>query len=174
MNYIVEFERTLADTDGCFASVFSEAFSQFGMPFEEGGLQEYLSVPLDVLFARRYTGCTCKYRDFVTFFIGSFDRHFPSVAPIPGIAERMKELRKEGSKVAVVSGCYEMYVRSFLQRFSVEADCVVGLDRIPSGIPDADSLRLCMAEMGCGPESTCLIGNGRLTSIAKELGIKTG
>ena len=174
MNYIVEFEGTLADTDGCFASVFSEAFSQFGMPFDEARLQEYLSVPLDVLFARFYTGCTCKFRDFVTFFIGSFDRHFSEVEPVPGMAERVNGLRREGCRVAVISGCYEMYVRSFLQKFSIGADCVVGLDRMPSGIPDADALKLCMNEINCEPDSVCFIGGERLGSFAKEIGMKTG
>ena len=174
MNYIVEFEGTLADTDGCFASVFSEAFSQFGMPFDEARLQEYLSVPLDVLFARFYTGCTCKFRDFVTLFIGSFDRHFSEVEPVPGMKEKIAGFRKDGAKVAVVSVCYEAYVRSFLERFSMEADYVVGLDRMPSGIPDADALRLCMKEMDCGPDSVCFVGGERLGSIAKEIGMKTG
>ena len=171
MNYIVEFEGTLADTDGCFASVFSEAFSQFGIPFDEARLQEYLSVPLDVLFARFYTGCTCKFRDFVTFFIGSFDRHFSEVEPVPGMAERVNGLRREGCRIAVISGCYEMYVRSFLQKFSIGADCVVGLDRIPSGIPDADALGLCTDELGSNP--VCFVGKGRLKAIAEELGMGT-
>ena len=171
MNYILEFEETLADTDGCFASVFSEAFSQFKMPFDEGKLREYLSVPLDVLFARCYTGCTCKFRDFVTFFIGSFDRHFPGVEPVPGMAERVNGLRREGCRVAVISGCYEMYVRSFLQKFSIGADCVVGLDRMPSGIPEADALGLCTDELGSDP--ACFVGKGRLKAIAEELGMRT-
>ena len=171
MNYIVEFEGTLADTDGCFASVFSEAFSQFGIPFDEARLQEYLSVPLDVLFARFYTGCTCKFRDFVTLFIGSFDRHFSEVEPVPGMAERVNGLRREGCRIAVISGCYEMYVRSFLQKFSIGADCVVGLDRIPSGIPDADALGLCTDELGSNP--VCFVGKGRLKAIAEELGMGT-
>ena len=168
---IVEFEGTLADTDGCLAAVFSETFSQFGMPFEKGKLRCYLSVPLDVLFARFYTGCTCKFRDFVTFFIGSFDRHFSEVEPVPGMAERVNSLRREGRRVAVISGCYEMHVRSFLQNYSIGADCVDGLDRMPSGIPDADALRLCMN--GLESDEVCFVGNGRLKAIAEELGMRT-
>ena len=149
MNYIVEFEETLADTDGCFASVFSEAFSQFKMPFDEGKLREYLSVPLDVLFARFY-------------IVQSRRKH---------MKERVNGLRREGCRVAVISGCYEMYVRSFLERFSMETDCVVGLDRMPSGILDADALRLCTDELGSDP--VCFVGRGRLKAIAEELGMRT-
>jgi hypothetical protein len=80
-------------------------------------------------------------------------------------------LRREGCRVAVISGCYEMYVRSFLQKFSIGADCVVGLDRMPSGIPDADALGLCTDELGSDP--VCFVGKGRLKAIAEELGMRT-
>ncbi len=76
--YILDVDEVLADLSECYSKAFSSAFAEFGIPFESGRLREYVSTPLDVIFSKFYTGCTCKYRDFVTKFMGEFDRAFAS------------------------------------------------------------------------------------------------
>jgi len=174
MNYIVEFEGTLADTDGCFEKVFSEAFAQFSIPFERERLKDYVSLPLDKLFSKYYTGCTCRFRDFMTMYIGLFDSHFGLIAPLEENLSRVRDLIRSGANVSVISGCYEMYVRRFLEGHSLSVQSVVSTDRTNGGIPNGTMLTMCLSDLRSEPGETVLISSDtRLKSIASEMGIGT-
>ena len=174
MNYIVEFEGTLADADGCFEKVFSEAFAQFSIPFERERLKDYVSLPLDKLFSKYYTGCTCRFRDFMTMYIGLFDSHFGLIAPLEENLSRVRELIRSGANVSIISGCYEMYVRRFLEEHGLFVQSVVSTDRTNGGIPDGTMLSMCLSDLHSEPGETVLISSDpRLKSIASEMGIGT-
>jgi len=174
MNYIVEFEGTLADADGCFEKVFSEAFAQFSIPFERERLNDYVSLPLDKLFSKYYTGCTCRFRDFMTMYIGLFDSHFSLIAPLEENLSRVRELIRSGANVSVISGCYEMYVRRFLEEHGLSVQSVVSTDRTNGGIPDGTMLSMCLSDLRSEPGEAILISSDpRLKSIASEMGIRT-
>ena len=174
MNYIVEFEGTLADADGCFEKVFSEAFAQFSIPFERERLKDYVSLPLDRLFSEYYTGCTCRFRDFMTMYIGLFDSHFDLITPLEENLSRVRELIRSGANVSVISGCYEMYVRRFLEEHGLSIQSVVSTDRTNGGIPDRTMLSMCLSDLHSEPGETVLISSDtRLKSIASEMGIRT-
>jgi len=174
MNYIVEFEGTLADADGCFEKVFSEAFAQFSIPFERERLNDYVSLPLDKLFSKYYTGCTCRFRDFMTMYIGLFDSHFGLITPMEENLSRVRELIRSGANVSVISGCYEMYVRRFLEEHGLSVQSVVSTDRTNGGIPDGTMLSMCLSDLRSEPGEAILISSDpRLKSIASEMGIRT-
>ena len=98
--YILDVEEAVADLSGCYSEAFSASLSEFGIPYEAERSEEYIRTPLDVLFSSYYTGCTCKYRDFVTKFIGEFDRAFASGFSVrDGVAER------SGDCTGRVQGC---------------------------------------------------------------------
>ncbi len=112
--YIFDFEGAVADTSECYRNAFSEAFSHFGIPFEESKLNEYIDRPLDRTFEKYYTGCTCRFRDFVTMFVGCFDTSFGLCKLRPGSTEKLLELHKEGCRIGIVSRTYRFYVERFL------------------------------------------------------------
>jgi len=174
MNYIVEFEGTLADADGCFEKVFSEAFAQFSIPFERERLNDYVSLPLDKLFSKYYTGCTCRFRDFMTMYIGLFDSHFGLITPMEENLSMVRELIRSGANVSVISGCYEMYVRRFLEEHGLSVQSVISTDRTNGGIPDGTMLSMCLSDLRSEPGETVLISSDtRLNGIASEMGIGT-
>jgi phosphoglycolate phosphatase-like HAD superfamily hydrolase len=174
MSYIVEFEGTLTDADGCFEKVFSEAFAQFSIPFERERLKDYVSLPLDKLFSKYYTGCTCRFRDFMPMYIGLFDSHFGLINPMEENLSRVRELIRSGANVSVISGCYEMYVRRFLEEHGLSVQSVVSTDRTNGGIPDGTMLSMCLSDLHSEPGETVLISSDpRLNGIASKMGIRT-
>ena len=173
MNYIVEFEGTLADADGCFEKVFSEAFAQFSIPFERERLKDYVSLPLDKLFSKYYTGCTCRFRDFMTMYIGLFDSHFGLITPMEENLSRVRELIRSGANVSVISGCYEMYVRRFLEEHGISVQPVVSTDRTNGGIPDGTMLSMCLSDLH-GTITKCVEMNSHTRHIFSHFGFRLG
>ncbi len=112
--YIFDFESAVANTLECYKKAFSEAFSHFNIPFDEHLVEEYMNAPLDKTFEKYYAGCACRFRDFVTMFVGCLDRSFELCVPRPGSVEHISELYEEGHKIGVVSVTYKFYVERFL------------------------------------------------------------
>ncbi|MCQ2085166.1 MAG: HAD family hydrolase [archaeon] len=157
--YILDFEESVADLSKCYKEAFSRSFGEFKIEFEESRLQEYVDTPLDQIFGRYYTGCTCKYRDFVTVYMSAFDRAFPdNVEPRPGIVEKLKQWKSEGKKIGVVGDTYGMYIGLFLSKFGIE-DCisaVIGIEQMAIPRPDPYSIKLCLAQMGTECDNTVM------------------
>lgn len=118
-NYIFDFENAIADTSACYKKTFSEAFSHFKIPFDETKIEEYINTPLDRTFEKYYRGCTCRFRDFVTLFVGCFDSSFDLCRLRPGSAETIRTLFNEGHKIYVFSRTYRFYVERFLERHGI-------------------------------------------------------
>lgn len=114
--YIFDFESAVADTSECYKKAFSEAFSHFNIPFDEDKIEAYMNAPLDNTFEKYYRGCTCRFRDFVTLFVGCFDGSFELCVPRPGMVNLIRKLYGEGHEIGVVSGTYRFYVERFLTR----------------------------------------------------------
>lgn len=115
--FIFDFESAVADTSACYKNAFAKAFSQFDIPFDESKIDEYLDTPLDKTFERYYRGCTCRFRDFVTLFVGCFDESFELCRPKPGSIETIRSLLKSGNKIGIVSRTYGYYVQKFLSGY---------------------------------------------------------
>ena len=161
MHYIVELEGALADVRECYSAVFSAAFRQFGIPFDEGKLDDYLSLPPDRLFEEYYTGCTCRFRDFMTLLVGLFDRNYSLMIPNGELVSELSDAKKAGSRIGVVSRNYEMYAQKFISEHLGPVDSVVGADRTPGQIPGRDAVDICLKEMGVPPEEVVLITSRR-------------
>lgn len=118
-NIILDFETTVADLGQCFEKAFSETFAQFGIPYDSSHLEEYMSMPLNKVFEEQYKGCTCKYRDFVTKFIGSFDRSFQLAEERPGAEELLGVMEGHAT---LMSRTFDVYVRRFLGEHDLPQD----------------------------------------------------
>ena len=169
--YILDVEGVLADLSGCYSKAFSSAFAEFGIPFETERLEEYVSTPLDVLFSRYFKGCTCRYRDFVTKFMGEFDRAFASGFVVDeDAAAKVKELHSQGAGIGAVSDLFEMYVRAILSSAGVE-DCVdriLSAERMAVPRPDPYCLNTLMREMGAEAGSAVLVAMGERNRVCAE------
>ncbi len=117
--YIFDFESAVANTSECYKKAFSEAFSHFNIPFDEDKVEAYMNAPLDKTFEKYYRGCTCRFRDFVTMFVGCFDGSFELCVPRPGTVDLIRELYGEGHEIVVVSETYRFYVERFLTRYDL-------------------------------------------------------
>ena len=161
--YILDVEEAVADLSGCYSEAFSASFSEFGIPYEAERLEEYVRTPLDVLFSKYHTGCTCKYRDFVTKFIGEFDRAFASGFSIrEGVAERVRGLHGKGARVCVVSELFSGYVETILTEAGIRdcVDVVFAAERMAVKRPDPYCIKSILKETGTGMDSAFLVASG--------------
>lgn len=176
--HIFDFEESVADLRNCYKQAFTKAFSEFEIPFDEALLDHYIATPLNEIFEKHYTGCTCKYRDFVIVFMSAFDRVFMDAAEVrPGIVDRLKGLGSEGCKIGIIGEAYSMYIGMFLSKYGI-GDCVsavVGIDQMAVPRPDPYSIKQCLAQMGTTSENTILCSSlPKNTDAAKALGMSVG
>jgi len=166
-NYIMDFEEAIADLSECFDYAFSKAFKQFEIHYERSKLEEYVITPINEIFERYYHGCTCKYRDFVTLFMSSFDDAFSRARTRPGIVDKVRELCEAGCRLGIISECYEMYVHRLLSENGIDHcfSSVVGMDRTAIPRPDSHVLDICLKEMGAYAKNTIMIASSERNRI---------
>ena len=173
--YILDVEEVVADLSECYSKAFASVFAEFGMPFDSGRLGEYISQPLDGIFSRYYTGCTCKFRDFVTKFIGEFDRAFAAGFRIrEGVTGRVRGLRAEGAKVCAVSDLFSVYAESILSAAGIRdcVDIVFAAERMAVKRPDPYCISSIMREIGSDAGSTVLVATGETNAeCARRAGV---
>ena len=172
--YILDVEEAVADLSACFRVAFSATFAEFGIPFDTDRLGEYSATPLDVLFSRYYKGCTCKYRDFVTKYIGEFDRAFASGFSVrEGVARRVRGLRGKGAKVCVVSELFSGYVETILTEAGIRdcVDMVFAAERMAVKRPDPYCINSILKETGTDRDSAFLVASG---TVNKECARRAG
>ena len=174
--YILDVEEVLADLSACYREAFSATFAEFGIPFDADRLGEYSATPLDVLFSRYYRGCTCKYRDFVTKYIGEFDRAFASGFSVrEGVTGAVRKLHADGAKVCVVSDLFSGYVDTILSEAGI-GDCidvVFAAERMAIGRPDPYCIRTILQETDSDADTAVLVGTGALNEeCARRAGIR--
>ncbi len=166
----------MADLSACFREAFSATFAEFGIPFDADRLGEYSATPLDVLFSRYYKGCTCKYRDFVTKYIGEFDRAFASGFSVrEGVAERVRGLQGKGAKICVISDLFSGYVETILTEAGIRdcVDVVFAAERMAVKRPDPYCIRTILQETDSDADSAVLVGTGALNEeCARRAGIR--
>lgn len=176
--YIVfDFGNTFADLRAGYQSTFSAVFEKFNMDYDPAKVSEYADVPLDKLFADYHTGCTCRYRDFVTMTLATYERNMFTSARLYGDApDTLRFLMADGRRMGIVSRSYEEHIRRILSQFRIEdMFCsIVGQDRAIMERPNPYSIELCMREMGAEKHSTLVVSSSPLDiETGKNAGVAT-
>lgn len=164
-SYVFDFGNTFVDLRDGYSSTFSAVFGQFGIPYDPSKVTEYADLPLDQLFSKYHTGCTCEFRDFVTMTLASYERNMRTAARLYGDApECLEFLGSCHCRLGIVSRSYEEHIRTILSSFGLEGafSSIVGQDRAVLQRPNPYSIHLCMSEMDASPQDTLLVSSSPL------------
>jgi len=162
--YLFDMDNTIVDSSMGFEIAYRTAFEEFGMDYDPSRYNEYIATPLDVLFAKYYPGCTCRYRDFASLVISTYDRHYTeSVRLFPDAERCIRTLRERGGKIGIVSNSYDQHINGIMRFLGVDDcfDAIVGLETSPVEKPNPYPVRLCMSKLGAIPEDTIMIGDSK-------------
>ena len=118
--------------------------------------------PLDVTFHHLCPGSPCKYRDFVSVFMNTYENScLNDVKLFPDARRCIEHLHGDGCTMGIVSNSYMPQIVEILLKLGVNGmfASVVGRDRVGFAKPDPEPVLLCMSEMGAEPERTVMTGD---------------
>lgn len=133
-------------------------------------LPEHLRTPEYVADARR---------DFVDFYVEHIDRY---TRPYEGVAELLDALSAAGCRLAVASNKFHAGTCKLVEKFfpAIKFSSVYGnRDGVPLK-PDAELLRLIMAECDSAPSRCCMVGDSGIDIVtarnasARSIGVTWG
>jgi len=175
-NFIFDLNGTVADLCNGYAEMFSTVFGRFGMAYDPAKVPDYADTLLEDLFSQYNTGCTCKFRDFITLSVSSFERFVMDGAKKYDDCTVLDELAAEGCRLGIVSRNFEEHIRRIVSEIGLEGRfaSIVGTDRSFMKRPDPYALNTCISEMGVPKESVFLVSTRPLDmDTGVNAGIKT-
>ena len=160
--YIFDMDNTIVDSRKGYEEAFKAGFKEFDIPYEPALYNEYVRSPLEYIFSRYYPNSPCKYRDFVSIVLTTYERSYLNEVRLFPDAERcLNRLSNEGKIMGVVSNSYTSQIREILSRLGVSErfSSLVGYERVSLPKPDPEPVLLCMSEMGAGSDRSVMIGD---------------
>lgn len=167
--YIFDLDNTLVDSRTGYEEAFKTAFNEFDIAYDPDRYDEYISTPLDLTFSAYYPNSPCKYRDFLSLFINTYERtHMNGVKLFPDSKRCLKELSDRDCSIGIVSNSYVLHIESILSKLDIRDlfASVVGQDRVVFPKPDPEPVLLCLTEMDAAPKDSVMIGDSRNDILA--------
>jgi pyrophosphatase PpaX len=162
--YIFDLDNTLADSGRGLEKAYRAGFEAHGIPFDPSELHEFTTTPLDVIWKKFKPESPCKFRDFVSIIISTYDRCYADeIVAFPDTAECIKTLHSEGKKMAIVSYSMTEHIEAILEKLDLK-DCfgpLIGADRCVPHKPEPHPVRMAMEMLGTHPEVSIMTGDGK-------------
>jgi HAD superfamily hydrolase (TIGR01509 family) len=161
-SYIFDLDNTLVDSRSGYEEAFIIAFREYGIPYDPTMYNEYIRTPLSLTFSKYYPNSPCRYRDFVSVIISTYEKTCLNGVKLFPDAERcLERLSSAGCGLGIVSNSYMPQITDILQKLGLDDlfSSVVGQDRVVFPKPDPEPVLLCISEMGALPESTVMVGD---------------
>lgn len=169
--YIFAFNNTLFDTRKGYEASYKKAFGAFGITYEPSKYYQYFETSLHLIFESNFSGCPCKYREFVAEFFKEADlRVIESSVPYSDTLDSIKKLADSGKGLAIVSSSPETYIKSILKNNGIDDlfESVVGFERSLINKPDPYSINVCVKELDVDPKNCVYIGGSSIDITAAE------
>ena len=171
-SYIFDLDNTIVDSSRGYTIAFSRAFEEYGIPYDEEKYNEYIRMPFNTLFSQYYPNSPCKYRDFVSLIVSTYDKtHLDCVRLFPDAEACIDVLVKKERSLGIVSNSYTKHINGILSKLGIIDlfSSVVGTDRVVISKPDPEPVLLCMSEMDSVPGDTIMVGDSDNDVIAGKL-----
>lgn len=160
--YLFDLDNTLVDSSHGLEIALRAGFKEFNIPYDHDRYDEYISTPLRETFERYVPNCPCKFRDFFSIVITTYDKCYTdSVEMFPDAKICISELIEKGKRLGVVSNSLTSHINGIFERLDI-ADCfgsVVGFDRCANGKPDPQPIILCLKELNSDASTAVMIGD---------------
>lgn len=170
-HYIFDLDNTLVNSRRGYEKAFMTAFKEFNIPYDPNRYDEYIRTPLDMIFSTYYPESPCKYRDFVSIVISTYEKNcLTGVELFPDAKRCIERLSAKGRSMGIVSNSYESHILEILSKLGVLElfSSIVGYDRVSFPKPDPEPVLLCMSEMNADPERSVMIGDSRNDILSGE------
>lgn len=174
---LIDFDGTLANTNEVIIKSFQHTYRTFlGREEDPAVIRASFGEPLKVTMGRVFgdayeNEAVCVYRSFQT---GRFQN---LIEAFPGMTELVKQLKKQGLKVALVTSRVRESALLGLEKFGLSGDFdwVTAIDNITKHKPDPESIDVTLAELGgIAPENAVMIGDSRFDILcAKNAGCRS-
>jgi len=160
--YIFDLDNTLVNSRKGYEEAFRAGFKEFDIPYDSALYNEYIRTPLDYIFTKYYPNSPCKYREFVSIILATYERSYmDSVCLFPDAKRCILRLNADGKSIGIVSNSYTEQIANILSKLGVKDmfRSLVGYERVSIPKPDPESVLLCMSEMGASSDNSVMIGD---------------
>lgn len=172
--YLFDFDNTIADSSYGLQLALKTAFKEYGIPYDPDRYHVYITTPLEDTFRKYYPDSPCKFRDFYSIVITTYDKyHKDCVMLFPDAESAIRELYKRGKDLAVVSNSMTSHIRTILTNLNVinMFGSIVGADRCRMPKPDPAPVLLALDELSVEPRNAVMVGDGPNDALA---GVRAG
>jgi AHBA synthesis associated protein len=155
---ILDLDGTLLDTSRTMTIAFKEAFRAVGgqgaAPCD--GLRRLQGLPFPEIL--RLLNLPAAMADL---FAEASARHVGRSVVFNGVPAMLRSLRMQGCRLAAATGKTSRRARVVLDHFGMTSyfDLILGSDDVLRGKPAPDMLLRAMAELGCTPDRTAMLGD---------------
>jgi len=161
-HYIFDLDNTLVDSRKGYEEAFIIGFKEFDMHYDPALYDEYIGIPLDLIFNRFYPNSPKRCREFITTVMEAYDKACTNGVRLFPDAERcIGRLIEDGRRLGIVSNAYLSQINEVLAKLGIEGafTSVVGRDRVMFAKPDPEPVLLCMSEMSSSRDRTMMVGD---------------
>ncbi len=161
-------DGVISDTQELHAEVESALLAEHGITMTpEEITREYAGIPDHTMFRElfeRHAVHTCSVEDAVRTKWGRMHRAKNNrIVPIPYAITLIKNLKREGFKLAIASASPKVFIEEVLRTLRIFSnfDVVVSAYEVPKGKPAPDIFLFAAAQLGVAPREAVVIEDGR-------------
>ncbi len=159
---LFDLDGTLIDSTRLILDSYRHTMQvHFGRIFPDAAWIEGLGTPLRVQF-RRFTDDDAEIQRMIaTYRDWNLAHHDAMVRPFPGAVEAVRELRRRGARLAIVTSKNRHGVEMGLARGGFDAlfDTLVTSDDLEASKPDPAPVRAALDRLGAAPDATLFVGD---------------
>ena len=164
MNFIFDFDGTLADTSELIVATMQKSIKEMGLPFKnEGEIKATIGVRLEEIPSILWP----EHEKIGDTFATLYRKHFEmtkkeiTVKLYPGVKETLKALKEKGHNLAIATSRSRRSVEELALQLSIldEFDYMLGGDEVSEGKPHAESIYKILQTSGWKKEDTVMVGD---------------
>ena len=173
---LIDFDGTLADTNGIVIQSFQHTYRTFqGREEEVAVIERSFGEPLRTTMARVF-GADYEEEAVTVYRSFQLDRFESLIRPFPGMDGLIRRLKEEGYLIGMVTSRVRDSAIRGTRKFGLEEcfDTVTTVDELTRHKPDPESIDVTLAKLGVPPEEAVMVGDTRFDVLcAKNAGCRS-
>lgn len=174
---IFDLDGTLADTIYSILDAIRPVFNEHNLPERNyDDVSHALGWNVYVLIQRLLPEKYANDREFIESIVkkynAAYDNTYLSAVLFDGVAEAIRELKRRGYRLAVLSNKTDRYVKNIVSKLFPDGEITIaqGVTELPPK-PDPTAPRLIAEQLGVTPEECAFVGD---SNVDVQTGINSG
>lgn len=172
---LFDFDGTLLDTNELIIQSFETVLNaRYPGKYGRDDILPFLGPPLKETCDR--IDPTIADELIQDYRLWNMENHDVLAKEFDGVTETLKELKRSGLKMAIVSTKRNEMIKKGLELISIEDlfDTIIGLDDVQNAKPDPEPILLALERLGSSPEESLMIGDNYHDILGgKNAGVRT-